>query len=61
MKRQQLELWCAEPHRTPQLYQQLTPEQRSSLVDHLARLILKIVLATSSTPPNPSTSKDSHE
>lgn len=59
MQRQQLELWYAEPHPTPQLYQQLTPEQRSRLVHHLAQLILKMVQANS-TPPNP-LPKSSHE
>ena len=43
MQRPQLELWSAEPHPTPQLYQQLTPQQRSKLVSHLAELILKLV------------------
>ena len=52
MQRTQLELWSAEPHPTPQLYQQLTPQQRSDLVSHLAELILKMV----QSPPTPSTS-----
>ena len=60
MHRQQLELWCAEPHPIPQLYQQLTPEQRSRLVHQLARLILKQVQANV-TRPNPAPCKDSHE
>jgi hypothetical protein len=57
MQRQQLELWSAEPHPTPQLYQQLTPQQRSSLVSHLAKLILKRV----QNLPNPSTSTKTHD
>lgn len=60
MQRQQLELWCAEPHPTPQLSQQLTPEQWSRLVHRLARLILKKVRADF-TPPNPATPKETHE
>lgn len=48
MQRSQLELWSAEPHPTPQLYQQLTPQQRSKLASHLAELILKLV----QNPPN---------
>ncbi len=55
MQRPQLELWSAEPHRTPPLYQQLTPQQRSSLLSHLAQLILKLVQAPPPTPPPPST------
>jgi hypothetical protein len=43
MQPPQLELWSAEPHSTPPIYQQLTPQQRSSLVSHLAELILKLV------------------
>ncbi len=43
MPREQLELWSAEPHPTPQLYQQLTPRQRSNLVNHLAKLIVQLV------------------
>jgi hypothetical protein len=46
MQQPQLELWSAEPHPTPQLYQQLAPEQRSRLVKHLAGLILKMVQET---------------
>jgi hypothetical protein len=62
MQRQQLELWSAEPHPTPQLYQQLTPQQRSVLMNHLAGLILKIV-QESVTLPNSltSTKTKSHE
>ena len=51
MQRPQLELWSAEPHPTPQLYQKLTPQQRSQLASHLAELILKLV----QNPPNPPT------
>lgn len=59
MQQQQPELWSAEPHPLPPLYQQLTPEQRSRLVDHLARLLLKMVRANS-TPLNPPT-QENHE
>jgi hypothetical protein len=52
MQRPQLELWSAEPHPTPQLYQQLTPQQRSDLVSHLAELMLRLV----QSPPHPPTS-----
>lgn len=48
MQRPQLELWSAEPHPTPPIYQQLTPQQRSRLVSHLAELVLKLV----QNPPN---------
>ena len=56
MQRPQLELWSAEPHPTPPIYQQLTPAQRSSLVTHLAGLLLRMVqkppiLSLPSTPP----------
>jgi hypothetical protein len=54
MQRQQQELWSAEPHPTPQLYQQLTPQQRSSLVNHLAKLIVQLV----QDPPNLPTSTE---
>jgi hypothetical protein len=43
MQRPQLELWSAEPHPTPQVYPQLTPQPRSQIVGHLAQLILKMV------------------
>jgi hypothetical protein len=56
MQRSQLELWSAEPHPTPPLYQQLTPKQRRQLVSHLAELILKMV-PSRPTPPT-STPKD---
>jgi hypothetical protein len=62
MQRQQLELWSAEPHPTPQLYQQLTPQQRSSLVNHLAGLILKIVQENVTLPNSlTSTKTKDHE
>jgi len=57
MQQLQLELWSAEPHPTPPGYQQLTPQQRNSLVDHLAQLILKLV----QDPPLPSTPAEPHE
>jgi len=60
MQRQQLELWSAEPHPTPQLYQQLTPQQRSRLVNHLAGLILKMVQENVSLP-NPLTSTETKD
>ena len=53
MQPPQLELWSAEPHSTPPIYPQLTPQRRSRLVHHLARLILKLV---QDLPPNPPTS-----
>ena len=43
MQRPQLELWSAEPHPTPPVYQELTPQQRSAIIGHLAPLILKMV------------------
>ncbi len=57
MQQPQLELWSAEPHSTPPVYHQLTPQQRNSLVNHLAQLILKLVL----DPPPPSTPPKHHE
>lgn len=60
MQQPQLELWSAEPHPTPPIYQELTPQQRSSLVDHLAQLILKLVQDLPTNPP-PSTQLKSHE
>jgi hypothetical protein len=54
MPQPQLELWSAEPHPTPHIYQQLTPQQRSVLVHLLAQLILKVVQANL-TPAKPST------
>ena len=55
MQQPQLELWSTEPHPTPPVYQQLTPQQRNSLVDQLAQLILKLVqdAPLPSTPPEP--------
>jgi hypothetical protein len=60
MQRPQLELWSAEPHPTPQIYQQLTPQQRSSLVNHLAQLILKLVQGLPTSRPS-STEIKTHE
>ena len=60
MQPPQLELWSAEPHRTPPLYQQLTPQQRSQLVSCLAELILKLVQELP-TNPLPSTQLKKHE
>jgi hypothetical protein len=60
MQPPQLELWSAEPHPTPLAYQQLTPQQRSSLVSHLAQLILQLVQAVPLHPP-PSTEPQNHE
>jgi hypothetical protein len=59
MQPPQLELWSAEPHPTPPIYRQLTPQQRSQLVSHLAELILKLV----QNPSNPPTSipTENHE
>jgi hypothetical protein len=55
MQRQQQELWSAEPHPIPRVYQQLTPQQRNRLVNHLAQLIIRRVQnpPTQSPPPNP--------
>ena len=61
MPRPQLELWSAEPHPTPPIYQQLTPAQRSSLVSHLAELILKLVQASPILLPPPPTETKHHE
>ena len=57
MQRQQQELWSAEPHPIPRVYQQLTPQQRNRLVNHLAQLILKLVQDS----PLPSTPAQPHE
>ena len=57
MQRPQLELWSAEPHPTPPVYQQLTPQQRNRLIDHLAQLILNLV----QDPPLPPTPPEAHE
>lgn len=56
----QLELWSAEPHPTPPVYQQLPTEQRRLLVSHLAGLILSIVQIPATSPP-PSTEGTDHE
>ena len=56
MQRLQRELWSAEPHLIPQIYQQLTLRQRSRLVNHLAQLILKLIKV-----PPPSTQLKNHE
>jgi hypothetical protein len=60
MQPPQLELWSGEPRPTPPVYQQLTPQQRSSLLSHLAQLIVKLVQAPA---PNlsPSTPIQNHE
>ena len=59
MQRPQLELWSAEPHPIPPLYQQLTPQQQSRLVSHLAELILKLA---QSLPQPPTVAKtQNHE
>ena len=60
MQAPQPELWSAEPHPTPRVYQQLTPQQRSRLVSHLAQLILQWVQAVPLYPP-PSTENKDHE
>jgi hypothetical protein len=60
MRAPQLELWSAEPHPIPLVYQQLTPQQRSHLISHLAQLILKLVQPIPSNPP-PSTDNQKHE
>jgi hypothetical protein len=60
MQQPQLELWSSEPHPTPPIYPQLTPQQRSRLIDHLAQLILKLVQNLPSNPP-PSTQFQNHE
>ena len=60
MRPPQLELWSAEPHPTPRVYQQLTPQQRSHLIRHLVQLILKLAQAVP-TNPSPSTENHNHE
>jgi hypothetical protein len=60
MRPPQLELWSAEPHRTPLVYQQLTPEQRSQLICHLVQLILKLAQALP-THPSPATQNHKYE
>ncbi len=62
MQRPQLELWSAEPHPAPPIYQQLTLEQRDHLVSHLSELLLRMVQNPSPLPPPPpSTPPKSHE
>ncbi len=56
----QMELWCAEPHLPPRLYEQLNPEQRTRLILHLALLMLKRV-RPQTVPKTPPTSNQSHE
>lgn len=60
MHRPQLELWSAEPHPTPPVYPQLTPQQRSEIVGHLAQLILRMVQDLPASPSTPTLPK-SHE
>jgi len=61
MQQPQLELWSAEPHPTPPVYSQLTPQQRDELICRLAQLILKMVQEPSNPPtPIPPTA-DHHE
>lgn len=52
MQKPQLELWSAEPHPTPPIYPQLTPQQRSRLVSYLAQLMLKLVQGLPINPPS---------
>lgn len=42
MQEPQLELWSAEPHPIPPVYQQLPPQPRNHLVRQLAQLMLKL-------------------
>jgi hypothetical protein len=58
MTDQQLHLWSAEPHPTPPIYRELTPEARRLLIEQLARLMLKQVQADQ--PELPDTSSN-HE
>lgn len=58
MQPPQLELWSAEPHPTPRIYQQFTPQQQSRLVSQLAQLILKLI---EDLPLTSSTQPKSHE
>ena len=60
MRPPQLELWSAEPHRTPSVYQQLTPQQRNHLIGYLAQLILKWVQPVPDRLP-PSVQNQTHE
>jgi hypothetical protein len=56
----QMELWCAEPHLMPRIYEQLNPEQRTRLILHLAFLMLKRV-RHQTVPKAPPTSSKTHE
>jgi len=60
MRPPQLELWSAEPHPTPRVYQQLTPQQRNHLIGYLAQLILKLVQPVPDRLP-PSVQNQTHE
>lgn len=57
----QLELWCAEPHRIPRIYAQLRPEQRTRLILHLAFLMLKQVRRHHPNPQPLPTPLQAHE
>lgn len=60
MRAPQLELWSAEPHPAPPIYQHLTPQQQSQLIRHLVQLILKMVPAIP-TRPSPVAENQRHE
>lgn len=60
MHANQMELWCAEPHLTPRLYPQLSPEQRTRLVLQLASLMLQMV-RDQPNPKSPLTLTQTHE
>ena len=60
MRPPQLELWSAEPHPTPPIYQQFTPQQRRQLIRHLAQLILQLVQPVPNQLP-PSVQNQTHE
>ena len=60
MQRPQLELWSAEPHPTPPVYQQLPPQQRSEIIGHLAQLILRMVQELPAKSPT-QTPTNNHE
>jgi len=60
MPANQMELWCAEPHRTPRLYPQLSPEQRNRLILQLVGLMLKQV-RNPAAPTPPLTPTKTHE
>jgi hypothetical protein len=62
MQDPQLELWSAEPHPTPLLFQQLTPSQRERLIERLAQLMLKGVQQNLPLPnPTPTDPIQNHE